>query len=214
MATGSPLVDGRRARPVRARDSTCSARSPPCATATTTIAELHREIADGRHGAASIASRGVDAPAVERRAEPVRRRHRRHVGDLPRRGRRCATFWENTLEGVDAITEIPPDRWDWRLYYDADPKAPDKIVSKWGGFVPDVAVRPAPLRDAAVEPAVDRAGATAGPGGGRGRRSTTPATPTGRSPASGRPSSSAWAAARPSWRWAMPSARTCRCSTP
>ena len=52
------------------------------------------------------------------------------------------TFWENTLRGVDAITEVPPDRWDWRLYYDPDPKAPDKIISKWGGFVPDVPFDP------------------------------------------------------------------------
>ncbi len=52
------------------------------------------------------------------------------------------TFWENTLKGLDTITEIPPDRWDWRLYYDADPKAPDKIVSKWGGFVPDITFDP------------------------------------------------------------------------
>jgi len=51
-------------------------------------------------------------------------------------------FWSNTLRGVDAITEVPPDRWDWRLYYDPDPKAPDKIVSKWGGFVPDLAFDP------------------------------------------------------------------------
>src|SRR5271163_2832703 len=54
----------------------------------------------------------------------------------------AAQFWSNTLRGVDAITEIPSDRWDWRLYYDADPKAPDKIVSKWGGFLPDVAFDP------------------------------------------------------------------------
>ena len=52
------------------------------------------------------------------------------------------TWWENTLNGVDAITEVPADRWDWRLYYDADPKAPDKVVSKWGGFVPDVPFDP------------------------------------------------------------------------
>ncbi len=52
------------------------------------------------------------------------------------------TFWENTLKGVDAITEVPSDRWDWRLYYDPDPKAPDKILSKWGGFVPDVPFDP------------------------------------------------------------------------
>ena len=53
-----------------------------------------------------------------------------------------ATFWENTLRGVDAITEVPADRWDWRLYYDPDPKAPDKIYSKWGGFLPDVPFDP------------------------------------------------------------------------
>ncbi|HEV3163691.1 MAG TPA: beta-ketoacyl synthase N-terminal-like domain-containing protein, partial [Isosphaeraceae bacterium] len=52
------------------------------------------------------------------------------------------TFWENTLNGHDAITEIPADRWDWRLYYDADPKAPDKITSKWGGFLPEVPFDP------------------------------------------------------------------------
>ncbi|MBX6316248.1 MAG: polyketide synthase, partial [Isosphaeraceae bacterium] len=52
------------------------------------------------------------------------------------------TFWENTLRGVDVITEVPPDRWDWRLYYDPDPKAPDKITSKWGGFLPDIPFDP------------------------------------------------------------------------
>ena len=52
------------------------------------------------------------------------------------------TFWENTLRGVDAITEVPADRWDWRLYYDPDPKAPDKIISKWGGFLPDIPFDP------------------------------------------------------------------------
>ncbi|QDV34369.1 type I polyketide synthase [Tautonia plasticadhaerens] len=52
------------------------------------------------------------------------------------------SFWENTLKGVDAIVEIPPDRWDWRPYYDPDPKAPDKVVSKWGGFLPDVPFDP------------------------------------------------------------------------
>jgi acyl transferase domain-containing protein len=54
----------------------------------------------------------------------------------------AGSFWSNTLRGTDSIIEVPPDRWDWRLYYDPDPKAPDKIVSKWGGFVPDVVFDP------------------------------------------------------------------------
>ena len=53
-----------------------------------------------------------------------------------------ATFWANSLSGFDAITEVPADRWDWRLYYDPDPKAPDKVYSRWGGFLPDVPFDP------------------------------------------------------------------------
>jgi acyl transferase domain-containing protein/NAD(P)H-dependent flavin oxidoreductase YrpB (nitropropane dioxygenase family) len=51
-------------------------------------------------------------------------------------------FWENTLRSTDAITEVPADRWDWRIYFDADPKAPDKIISRWGGFVPEIPFDP------------------------------------------------------------------------
>jgi acyl transferase domain-containing protein/NAD(P)H-dependent flavin oxidoreductase YrpB (nitropropane dioxygenase family) len=53
-----------------------------------------------------------------------------------------ATFWRNSLRGTDAIIEVPSDRWDWRTYYDPDPKAPDKIYSRWGGFLPDVPFDP------------------------------------------------------------------------
>jgi len=52
------------------------------------------------------------------------------------------SFWFNSVQGFDAITEVPPECWDWRLYYDPDPKAPDKIYSKWGGFVPEIPFDP------------------------------------------------------------------------
>jgi acyl transferase domain-containing protein/NAD(P)H-dependent flavin oxidoreductase YrpB (nitropropane dioxygenase family)/NAD(P)-dependent dehydrogenase (short-subunit alcohol dehydrogenase family)/acyl carrier protein len=52
------------------------------------------------------------------------------------------TYWENILGRVNAITEIPLDHWDWRLYYDPDPKARDKICSKWGGFLADIPFDP------------------------------------------------------------------------
>jgi acyl transferase domain-containing protein/NAD(P)-dependent dehydrogenase (short-subunit alcohol dehydrogenase family) len=51
-------------------------------------------------------------------------------------------FWENILDKVDAVTEIPGQRWDWRLYFDEDRSAPDKIYSKWGGFLADMAFDP------------------------------------------------------------------------
>jgi acyl transferase domain-containing protein len=55
----------------------------------------------------------------------------------------CArAFWENIVNGVDAISEIPAHRWDWRLYFDADRQAPDKIYSKWGGFLDDMPFDP------------------------------------------------------------------------
>ena len=46
-------------------------------------------------------------------------------------------FWANLVAGRSSITEVPAERWDPALYYDADPKAPDKTSSKIGGWVRD-----------------------------------------------------------------------------
>ena len=51
-------------------------------------------------------------------------------------------YWHNILSQVDAISEIPADRWDWSLYYDADRHVRDKVYSRWGGFIDDVAFDP------------------------------------------------------------------------
>ncbi|MCL4267595.1 MAG: SDR family NAD(P)-dependent oxidoreductase [Anaerolineae bacterium] len=48
------------------------------------------------------------------------------------------TFWQNLKNGVHAITDIPPDRWDVDAYYDPDPHAPGKMYTRRGGFLPDV----------------------------------------------------------------------------
>jgi acyl transferase domain-containing protein len=44
-------------------------------------------------------------------------------------------FWKNVKEGRSSITEVPRERWDPDLYYDSNPKAPDKSYSKIGGWI-------------------------------------------------------------------------------
>ncbi len=47
-------------------------------------------------------------------------------------------LWENLLNQVDAVTEIPPDRWDANSYYHPDQEAVRLGYSKWGGFIENV----------------------------------------------------------------------------
>ncbi|GAX59675.1 polyketide-type polyunsaturated fatty acid synthase PfaA [Candidatus Scalindua japonica] len=56
---------------------------------------------------------------------------------LPKAGD-IRTYWENIINKRNAITEIPSHRWDWRLYFNENRKAKDKIYSKWGGFLDDL----------------------------------------------------------------------------
>lgn len=67
------------------------------------------------------------------------------------------TYWQNILNKVNAITEIPRERWDWKLYYDENPKAKDKVYSKWGAFLDDISFNPveygmAPSTLSSIEP--------------------------------------------------------------
>lgn len=48
------------------------------------------------------------------------------------------SFWRLLREGVDAITEIPPDRIDTAAYYDPTPAVPGKMNTRWGGFVDNI----------------------------------------------------------------------------
>ncbi len=101
---------------------------------TCTIADLHHDVAV--EGSKRLSE------AVQEATEEVPRRAARPV-DVAIIGMACLLpkapdlkrYWENILYKVDAITEIPLERWDWRRYYDPNPSTPDKVYSKWGGFI-------------------------------------------------------------------------------
>ena len=46
-----------------------------------------------------------------------------------------ASFWRLLEGGVDAVREVPPERWDIDAYYDPDPDAPGKMSTRYGGFL-------------------------------------------------------------------------------
>ena len=47
-------------------------------------------------------------------------------------------FWRLLHDGIDAITEVPAERWDISAYYDPNPGAPGKMNTRWGGFLEHV----------------------------------------------------------------------------
>jgi len=47
-------------------------------------------------------------------------------------------FWRNVRDGVDAITDVPPARWD-PLFYDPASSAPDRFYAHRGGFIDEYA---------------------------------------------------------------------------
>jgi len=48
------------------------------------------------------------------------------------------SFWQLLHNGIDAITDIPPSRWDIKTYYDPNPDAPGKMYVKAGGFLENI----------------------------------------------------------------------------
>jgi acyl transferase domain-containing protein/NADPH:quinone reductase-like Zn-dependent oxidoreductase/acyl carrier protein len=47
-------------------------------------------------------------------------------------------FWELLSDGVDAIQEVPEDRFDIDEFYDPDPETPGKTYTRFGGFLDGV----------------------------------------------------------------------------
>ncbi|HSJ99765.1 MAG TPA: acyltransferase domain-containing protein, partial [Kofleriaceae bacterium] len=98
----------------------------------------HVEARAARASAAS-APAGADEPApaeLDLVAEPIA-----IVGiacRLPGDVSSPEQLWSLLCEGRSGIVEVPADRWNVELFLDADPEAPGKMTTRWGGFVRDV----------------------------------------------------------------------------
>ncbi|MER7838001.1 SDR family NAD(P)-dependent oxidoreductase [Streptomyces sp. NPDC096040] len=103
---------------------------------TTTVAALHHAVTDG---AADF--------LVQRRPEPEPQEEPPApapldiaivgmAGMFPQ-APDLATFWANVVAGHDAVTEVPPERWDPAVHH-----ADGNTTSKWGGFLPPIPFDP------------------------------------------------------------------------
>ncbi|MEU8030792.1 beta-ketoacyl synthase N-terminal-like domain-containing protein, partial [Streptomyces sp. NPDC049099] len=110
-------------------------------SATTTLADLHRSVTDG---AADFLTRRAAHPSPLTPAEPVPLAPPAPL-DIAIVGMACmfpeapdlAAFWANIVTGRDAVTEVPPERWDPAVHHTAGSTA-----SKWGGFLPRIPFDP------------------------------------------------------------------------
>src|SRR5712692_2264044 len=47
-------------------------------------------------------------------------------------------FWKLLSDGVDAVREVPPERWDVDAHYHPDPETPRKTYTRSGAFLDGV----------------------------------------------------------------------------
>ncbi|MGE7384800.1 SDR family NAD(P)-dependent oxidoreductase [Streptomyces sp. NPDC004126] len=104
---------------------------------TTTVAALHAQVTEG-------ATRLLERRAAELPAPPAEADAAPDPLDVAIVGMACAYpgspdlagYWARVLDGTDAVTEVPAERWDPALHYDADPaRAGERTPSRWGGFL-------------------------------------------------------------------------------
>ena len=126
------------------------------------VEELHREVTSGYSVPELVSEPGDEAAAAVKAAHKAYRQapepiaivgmacHLPGASDLYR-------YWSNVVKRFDAIIEIPPDRWPTNVFFDTDAKAPDRSVSKWGGFMSPIRFDPIsygipPASLASIEP--------------------------------------------------------------
>jgi len=122
--------------------------------ATCSINALHAAVSEGSTDL--LAARRKTAPAAPRK-RPEALAIVGMAGLFPG-AQGLRQYWQNILRGVDAIREVDEARWRPRDLFDPKRGTADKVYSKWGGFLDDIAFDPqaygiAPASLASIEPA-------------------------------------------------------------
>ncbi len=107
---------------------------------TLTISDLHAAVATGSQ---ELLTSAIARAEKKHRTRPPR-------DDIAIIGMACLMpgagdmrqYWQNILRRVDAIREVSDDRWRPADFFDPKRGTPDKIYSKWGGFIDDVQFDP------------------------------------------------------------------------
>lgn len=128
----------------RRRAQGCVAQAAGLRAQTLSVAALHDDVSAG-----SVAL----LERLATRRFPWHRTgdsHKRKTDDIAVIGMSCMfpkandlrQYWQNIFNRVDAIEEVPAERWDADKYFDPDRFAPDRVYSKWGGFIGKVTFDP------------------------------------------------------------------------
>ncbi|MFM5887346.1 MAG: beta-ketoacyl synthase N-terminal-like domain-containing protein [Dolichospermum sp.] len=65
------------------------------------------------------------------------------MASLMPQARNLRDYWQNIVNKVDCITDVPSSHWSVEDYYDPNPRTPeDKTYCKRGGFIPEVDFNP------------------------------------------------------------------------
>ncbi|MFD9482544.1 SDR family NAD(P)-dependent oxidoreductase [Streptomyces sp. NPDC059991] len=117
-------------------------------SAATTVGALHDAVSRG--AAAFAGRRAAELGEATGTAEGVVEEPAAQPLDIAVVGMACmfpqapdlATYWANVVGGVDAVTEVPADRWDPEIYHDATGERAGTTASRWGGFLPPIPFDP------------------------------------------------------------------------
>ncbi|WP_396230622.1 polyketide synthase, partial [Frankia sp. ACN1ag] len=81
---------------------------------------------------------------LQRRVSELEAAERRHAEPIAIIGLACRfpggavdaeTYWGVLRDGIDAVGEVPPDRWDADAFYSKEPRRPGRMNTRWGGFL-------------------------------------------------------------------------------